>query len=141
MRTWVEGVLAVAVVVSLGAALFMFTGESLGSGSIDTTEPIAFDPEAAARGETLAVDTGCLACHTTDGTTSVGSTWKGLAGSSRPLASGETVTADDAYLTNSIVDPASQIVAGFENVMPPDYGEKLTADEVADIVAYINSLG
>jgi cytochrome c oxidase subunit 2 len=57
------------------------------------------------------------------------------------LASGETVTADDAYLTNSIVDPASQIVAGFENVMPPDYGEKLTADEVADIVAYINSLG
>lgn len=140
MRSWVEGVLAVAVIVALGAALFMFSGESLG-GSTDTTQPIVFDPEAAARGETLAVDTGCLACHTIDGTTGVGSTWKGLAGSSRPLTSGETVIADDAYLTTAIVDPAAQIVAGFDNLMPPDYADKLTDDQVGDLVAYINSLG
>lgn len=140
MRSWVEGVLAVAVILVIGTALFLFTGESFGSGTTDTTTPVPVDTEAAARGEEVATGTGCLACHTTDGTIGVGSTWKGLAGSSRPLDTGETVDADDAYLTTSIIDPGAQVVAGFDNVMPPDYGDQLTEQEVADLVEYIKSL-
>ena len=98
------------------------------------------DPDAAVRGEIIAGSTGCLACHTVDGTPGSGPTWKGLAGSSRPLQSDEGVTADDAYLTNSILDPGSQVVEGFDNIMPPDYGDSLTEQEVGDLVEYIKSL-
>lgn len=132
--------MALLVLAALGAALFLFTGETLGDGTPDTTVPAAIDEEAAARGQVLAESTGCLACHSIDGSPGSGSTWKGLAGSSRPLTSGETVVADDAYLFNSIVDPAAQIVQGFDAIMPPDYGESLTEAEVEDLVEYIKTL-
>ncbi len=140
MRNWAEAVFAVVIIVGLGAALFMFSGEPLGGASTDTTMPITVDPDAAVRGEIIAGSTGCLACHTVDGTSGSGPTWKGLAGSSRPLRSGETVTADDPYLANSIIDPGSQVVAGFDNIMPPDYGDTLSDREVEDLVEYIKSL-
>lgn len=140
MTTWAEGILAVLVVLAFGAALFLFTGETLGEDSPTTTTPEAIDMEAAARGQALAESTGCLACHSVDGSPGSGSTWKGLAGSSRPLTNGETVIADDAYLFSSIVDPAAQVVQGFDAIMPPDYGETLTEGEVEDLVEYIKTL-
>ena len=140
MRSWTEGLLALVVLVVVGAALFLFTGESLGGETTATTQPVTVDPDAAVRGETVANNTGCLACHTVDGTTGSGPTWKGLAGSSRPLESGEVVNADDEYLTTSIVDPGAQVVAGFDNIMPQGYGDQLTEQEISDMVEYIKSL-
>ncbi|MEE8407553.1 MAG: c-type cytochrome [Acidimicrobiia bacterium] len=139
MRSWAEGVFALVIIGGLGVALFMFSGEVLGEGTIDTTS-ITVDPDAAIRGEIIAGGTGCLACHTTDGTPGSGPTWRGVAGSSRPLQSGEVVIADDVYMTNSILDPGSQVVVGFDNIMPPDYGDSLTEGEVGDLVEYIKSL-
>lgn len=141
MSSWAEGVLALIVLLGFGLALVLFSGESIGDGATASTQPVAIDPEAAARGEALSESTGCLQCHTVDGTPGSGPTFRGLAGSSRPLASGETVIADDVYLFNSIVDPSAQIVAGFEAIMPPDYGDTLTEAEVEDLVEYIESLG
>ena len=141
MSSWAEGVLALVVLLGFGLALVLFSGESIGGGATATTQPVAIDPEAAARGGALAQSTGCLQCHTVDGTPGSGPTFRGLAGSSRPLASGETVIADDIYLFNSIVDPSAQIGAGFEAIMPPDYGDALTEAEVEDLVEYIESLG
>ena len=140
MSSWSEAVLALAVLVGFGAALFLFTGADLGDGSTDTTQPVAIDEAAAARGQLLAESTGCLACHSVDGTPGSGPTWRGVAGSSRPLTTGESVVADDAYLFSSIVDPANQLVEGYEAIMPPDYGETLTEAEVEDLVEYIKSL-
>ena len=140
MRSWVEAVLAIVVLVGLGAFLLMFSGESLTDGSPTTTAPLEVDADAAARGEVVANSIGCLACHTTDGTPGTsGPTWKGLAGSSRPLDSGEVVIADDEYLVNSIIDPNLQIVAGYDPVMP-DYSDQLSDDEIDDVVEYIKSL-
>ncbi|HEY4606703.1 MAG TPA: cytochrome c [Acidimicrobiia bacterium] len=141
MRSWAEGALALGLTLVLGVALWQFTGESIDTGASDTTTPVAFDSEGAARGETIAADNGCLACHTIDGTAGTGPTWKGLAGASRPLASGESVVADDAYLFNSIVAPSSQVVAGFDAVMPATYAETLTEDDMNDLVEYVKSLG
>jgi mono/diheme cytochrome c family protein len=113
---------------------------SLTSGGGATASPGTTAPLLP--GEEVAASAGCLACHTTDGNESVGPTWLGLAGSERELASGETVTADDAYLNESIVDPNAKIVAGFgPDLMPKTYGDSLTQDEIADIIEYINSLG
>ncbi|HJQ76563.1 MAG TPA: cytochrome c [Acidimicrobiia bacterium] len=141
MSSWTEGALALLIVVGLGIGLFLFTGQSLGDGSTDTTaQVITVDPEAAARGQVLAEGQGCRQCHTVDGTPGSGPTWKGLAGSTRPLASGEEVVADDAYLFNSIVDPNSQVVDGYEPIMPTFYADELNEQQITDLVEYIKSL-
>ncbi|MDP9494167.1 MAG: cytochrome c [Actinomycetota bacterium] len=137
---WVEGALALAVTLVLGAGLWLFTGEPVGDEPSGSTIPIVVDTEAAARGQTLASDTGCLACHTIDGVVSTGPTWKGVAGGTRPLVSGEQVVADNSYLFNSIIDPPSQVVAGYDPVMPATYSEQLTEQEINDLVEYIKSL-
>jgi cytochrome c oxidase subunit 2 len=75
-----------------------------------------------------------------DGSSGPGPTWSGIAGTTRTLESGENEIADTAYLFNSIVDPGSHIVAGFSDVMPADYADQLTVDEINDLVSYIQSL-
>jgi len=142
MNTWSEGALALIVVVVLGIGLFLFTGQSIGGGGggSDTTQPVTVDPEAASRGGTLAEGQGCLQCHTTDGRPGSGPTWKGLAGSTRPLSSGEEVVADDTYLFNSIVTPSNQVVEGFDAIMPTFYADQLDEQQIDDLVEYIKSL-
>jgi cytochrome c oxidase subunit 2 len=142
MRSWTEGAVALLVVVVLGIGLYLFSDQSLGSDSEGSgTEPITIDTDAAARGELLAESEGCLQCHTTDGSlTATGPTWKGLAGSIRPLTSGGDVVADDNYLMNSIIDPRSQIVEGYDAVMPTFFADQLDDAQIRDLVEYIKSL-
>lgn len=126
----------------LPAALVVVVGLLVGLGACgDDGGPDASVElsEAGKRGQTTASDAGCTACHTADGGRSTGPTWKDLAGSEVELDGGETLTADDDYLTRAIVDPRSQVVAGYANIMPT-YGDRLDDDEVADIVAYLRDL-
>jgi len=88
-------------------------------------------------GEELATSNGCVGCHSIDGSTLVGPTWQGLYGSEVELESGETVTADEAYITESIREPAAQLHAGFGNLMPPF---DLDDEQIANIIAYIQTL-
>jgi cytochrome c oxidase subunit 2 len=141
MNSWTEGALALLVVLGLGIGLFLFSGQSIGDeGTATTTPSIAVDPEAAGRGAILAEGQGCLQCHTEDGRPGSGPTWKGLAGSARPLTNGEEVVADDAYLFNSIVDPTNQVVDGYEAIMPAFYADQLDDGQITDLVEYIKSL-
>jgi len=57
---------------------------------------------------------GCTACHSIDGSPSPGPTFKGLYGSKRTLANGMIVTADEAYLAESITKPEAKVVKGFD---------------------------
>ena len=52
---------------------------------------------------------------------------------------GSTVTADDAYLRESILAPNAKIVAGFQPLMPTFQGQ-LTEEEILALTAYIKSL-
>lgn len=101
--------------------------------------------ELVARGEELAGSLGCMACHSTDGTTLAGPTWKGLYGSERRLTNGRTVTADDAYLRESILQPDAKVVEGFApGVMAAGIAgvkDQLSEAETVDaLIAYIKSL-
>ena len=60
-------------------------------------------------GTQAAGELGCLRCHTLDGTPHIGPTWAGLyrLGRSRSPAA-QTVVADEAYLTESMMDPLAQ---------------------------------
>ena len=56
-----------------------------------------------------------------------------------PLEGGQFVQADEQYLRDSILNPSSQIVAGYKPIMP-SYAGQMTEQDVIAIVAYIKSL-
>jgi cytochrome c oxidase subunit 2 len=90
-------------------------------------------------GQAVAVHRACLACHTIDGQRHVGPTWRGLYGSEVKLTDGRAVTADEAYLTKSMMEPRADVVEGFNPVMP-SYHSLLTEPETAALVEFIKSL-
>ncbi|CAN5765302.1 hypothetical protein BH11GEM2_BH11GEM2_10660 [soil metagenome] len=107
-----------------------------------TVTPAVASVSSAALGAALYREKGCAACHSIDGTLAgkIGPTFKGLYGASVTLTSGVTRTADDAYLRNSILDPAAEIVKGFEPGMPTFRGV-LSDAQVESLVRYIRTLG
>lgn len=104
------------------------------------SEAEAADAPPAERGQRVANGSGCLACHSIDGSQLAGPTWQGLAGSEVQLTDGSTVVADDAYLLESIVEPNAKIHQGFPPIMPATYDETLDEQAINDIVEYIKSL-
>ena len=90
-------------------------------------------------GREAAVKHACFSCHTVDGQRHIGPTWSKLYGSEVALSNGQHVVADAAYLTESMMDPAAQVVLGYAPVMPTYLGS-LDASETGAIVEYIRSL-
>lgn len=43
----------------------------------------------------------------------------------------------EEYVHQSIVDPSAYIVAGYEDIMPKDYGERLSAEQINGLVRFI----
>jgi cytochrome c oxidase subunit 2 len=89
-------------------------------------------------GEKLFAEKACNTCHLSDGkgrAPSLNGVYEGKV----LLADGSTVTADDAYIRESILVPAAKIVAGYQPVMPTFQGQ-LTEEQILAITAYIKSL-
>jgi cytochrome c2 len=105
--------------------------------------PIAATPALVARGKTLYSSNGCSACHSLTGTPGAGPSFKGLAGSTVSLANGQTVTADDAYLEQSIASPDAQTVKGYRaGIMPAaiaSYGLAGKPNDIRALVAFIKA--
>jgi cytochrome c oxidase subunit II len=94
----------------------------------------------AERGQKTA-EIQCKACHTFDGTAGpLAPTWKGMFGSKVELADGSTVTADEAYLKDSITNPAAQMVKGYQNIMPQTYKTTLSDQQINDIIEFMKTL-
>jgi len=112
----------------------------------------------ATAGEALATSAGCTACHVT---ALVGPAWLasadpneqgvGTRAAARVSAAGYTGAATDAhtYLFESIVDPHAYIVDGNpaytnpangDSLMPATYATTLSAQNVADLIAYLETL-
>jgi cytochrome c oxidase subunit 2 len=95
--------------------------------------------DLATAGARIAAERGCLRCHTLDGTPHLGPTWAGVYGQAITLAGGERLRVDEAYLTESMMDPERRIRAGYQPIMPA-YRGLLDAAEVAALVELIRSL-
>lgn len=106
----------------------------------EVTPPPSGDLSPAELGAALVEQRGCLSCHSVDGSQLIGPTWLGLSGKERQLEDGSTVVADEEYLRTSILEPASQIVAGYPKIMPNAY-DFLTEEDITAIIEYIRSLG
>jgi protein SCO1 len=89
--------------------------------------------EATGDGAALYRRLGCAGCHDVP---SVAPSLAGVAGRTVMLADGRTVTADSAYLRESILEPAAKVVATYRSSMP-SYRKELSEAQLASLVEYL----
>jgi cytochrome c oxidase subunit 2 len=89
-------------------------------------------------GQRLFQQRGCVSCHVSGGG-GPGPSLAGVYGAQVQLADGKTVTADDAYIRESILNPNAKVVNGFQPIMPSFQGQ-LNEQEILQLIAYIKSL-
>jgi cytochrome c oxidase subunit 2 len=92
----------------------------------------------ASAGEKLFQRLGCVSCHLANDS-GRGPTLVGLLGKTVQLQGGGSVTADENYIRQSILDPQAKIVAGFPPIMPTFKG-LVSEDGIMQIIAYLKSL-
>lgn len=96
------------------------------------------DVNPASAGETLFTQLACVTCHLANGT-GRGPSLNGVYGAKVLLADGSIVTADNAYIRESILQPKAKIVAGYQPVMPTFQG-LVTEEQILNLTAYIRSI-
>jgi cytochrome c oxidase subunit 2 len=96
------------------------------------------DLNPVSAGEKLFEQLACVTCHLPDGT-GRGPSLNGVYSNKVLLADGTTVTADDSYIRESILQPKAKIVAGFQPVMPTFQG-LVTEEQIINLTAYVKSL-
>jgi cytochrome c oxidase subunit 2 len=89
-------------------------------------------------GQKLFNELACNTCHRPDAQ-GRGPVLDGLLGKTVALQSGETVVADEAYLRESILNPAAKITAGYQPIMPTFQG-LVTEEQLLQLIEYIKSL-
>jgi cytochrome c oxidase subunit 2 len=102
------------------------------SNYLDTMSP-------AEAGELLYRKRGCAQCHRVDGKAHTGPSFLGIFGQTHALKDGSTVTVDENYIRQSILEPQAAITAGFEPVMPT-YQGRLKDREITALIEYIKTL-
>jgi cytochrome c oxidase subunit II len=135
----------------LFCAEYCGTNHSLMKGWVQVLEPADYErwlseggagPSMAQEGETLFVRHHCAGCHR--GSQIVHAPrLEGVFGRPVPIQEGKEtrfVLADDRYIRDSILLPKSQVVAGYEPVMP-SYQGQISEQDLLKILAYIKSIG
>lgn len=84
--------------------------------------------------------TRCASCHTVDGSKSTGPSWLDMYGKTETLTDGSTVLVDDAYVLESIFEPAKKIVKGYENGNMTSFRGLLPPEQVQGVMAYMKSI-
>jgi cytochrome c oxidase subunit 2 len=93
---------------------------------------------ASEAGAALFASLGCITCHQQQ-PGALGPSLIGLYGSRVKLQDGSEVTADDAYIRESILTPTAKVVAGFQPVMPTFQGQ-VDEEQIMQLIQYIRSL-
>jgi cytochrome c oxidase subunit 2 len=144
-ETWFEATKTGAF--HLLCAEFCGTDHSRMIGRIVVMEPEAYarwlsaQPEGddlAHEGAALFVARGCSGCHAPSSNVHA-PRLAGLYGRQVQLADGRTVTADEAYIRDSILQPKRDVAAGYEPIMP-SFAGLISDGEIQSLTAYIRSL-
>lgn len=115
-------------------------GEGTEAGEEGTSSESGGGGDLVAAGEELYNSLGCAGCHSTDGSEGVGPSWQGVWGHEVELESGDTVTVDEAYVTESIREPTAKVVKGFTPSMPAFGPDQVSDDDIQAIIAFMQSL-
>ena len=133
--------------LALRCAEYCGTDHALMTGNVIVMEPAAYQQWLSGgqpgvtlsdEGQQLFQDNGCANCHHNDGS-GQGPSLVGVFGSTVQLQGGGTITADRNYLRDSILNPDSRIVAGYQAIMPPFEGQ-LSEEQLVSLIDYIRSL-
>jgi cytochrome c oxidase subunit II len=89
-------------------------------------------------GQKLFQDLACNTCHKPD-STGRGPILQGLFGKTAQMQDGSTVTVDESYIRESILNPQAKITAGFQPIMPTFQGQ-VSEEGVLQLIEYIKSL-
>ncbi len=93
----------------------------------------------AQQGEQVFKALGCNACHLNPNSPvkvpDLTKTW----GDTIKLTDGRVVKGDEAYIRESILNPAAKIREGYQNLMPPYQGQ-VSEEQLVQLIAYIKSL-
>jgi cytochrome c oxidase subunit II len=92
----------------------------------------------SATGERVFAQLGCATCHRSD-SQGRGPNLQGVFGKPVQLEDGRTVTADENYVRECILDPGAKRVKGFQPIMPTFQG-LVSEEQVNALVAYVKSL-
>ncbi|MGP0062256.1 MAG: cytochrome c oxidase subunit II [Isosphaeraceae bacterium] len=135
----------------LFCAEYCGTNHSVMGGWVYVMEPVEFQqwlsqggsgPSMAEQGEKLFVQYHCAGCHR--GSQIVNAPrLEGVYGRPVPIQQGKEVRftlADDRYIRDSILRPKSEVVAGYEPVMP-SFENQISEQDLFKIIAYIKSIG
>jgi cytochrome c oxidase subunit 2 len=131
---------------NLFCAEYCGTGHADMSGHVVVMQPAEYanwlaggesKPPATA-GEELFTRNRCNTCHF-QGDPPRCPSLVNLYGQPVKLSDGTTVTADEAYLRESILNPAAKVVAGYQPVMPTFQGQ-LSEEQIFQLIQYIKSL-
>ena len=105
--------------------------------------PVQGTAALVARGTSLFNTDGCAGCHSLSGAAGAGPSLKGVAGSEVTLTNGQKITADDAYLEQSIANPDAQVVKGYmAGVMSAaiaSHNLSTKPDDIRALVAFMKS--
>ena len=115
-------------------------------GSIIVQEPAQYEAwmsggttgPLSATGEKIFAELGCVTCHRSD-SQGRGPNLQGVFGKPVQLEDGRTVTADENYIRECILDPGSKRVKGFQPIMPTFQG-LVSEEQVNALVAYVKSM-
>lgn len=81
----------------------------------------------------------CSTCHSLEAGDDR-ATGPSMAGIARRAGSREENEDAREYLLNSIIAPGKTIVDGYSNTMPSNFGEELSHQQIADLIAYLITL-
>lgn len=91
-------------------------------------------------GKDLYTSKGCVACHSTDGTTKVGPSFKGIYAREHVFTDGTKLAkTTDEYIRESILSPMTKIVAGFPPAMLVYQGQ-ITEEEIGQVIEFLKTL-
>lgn len=99
-------------------------------GASAAADPVAY-------GRQLYNQFGCNACHKLTDAGAVGAVGPNLDGMGSRAANTVPGQSAEEYLRNAIVKPSAYIVPNFQPVMPADYGQRMTDQEVDAMVKYL----
>lgn len=97
------------------------------------------DPE----GLILLKSTGCMACHSQDGSRLVGPSFKGLYKSEKDIITDgdeRTIVANDEYIIRSIKEPEADIVKGYAKGLMQSYTDLLSEEDMDKMIDYIKTI-
>jgi len=134
----VSGIFGRNRIIALVTGAMLLAAACNGGGGVAPARDPALPPHVAdaSNGEDLFKNESCLACHST-GTRRV--TGPGLAGIGDAAATRDPGLSADQYIEQSIRNPGSFVVDGFNNIMPKTYS-RLPQDDADDLIAYLKTL-